>query len=221
MSNLLSEAAQRLIDEHRQQQQVQELAPEIGRSIESILESEAPASASGAPVAAAPAFESKAAKAAVKVYPRYTAEAMVQLMVDHPEYTHSQFAAHFGYRASWFAGVLVSKNLQEALEPRRHEVNNPMLTGTMDDIMRALTLQAVTVLSARLDNEKATDDLVIKALGAGVKALGMGTSPQDPKDPEPPKTLNDLAAILSKPKVIEATPARDWTVEAATDTLPR
>lgn len=217
MANLLSEAAQRLIDEHRQQQQVQELSPEGDQSIESILGAEAPAAASGAPVQ----FQSKAAKAAVKVYPRYTAEAMVQLMVDHPEYSHAQFAAHFGYRASWFAGVLVSKNLQEALDPRRHEVNNPMLTGTMDDIMRALTLQAVTVLSARLDNEKATDDLVIKALGAGVKALGMGTAGQAPTEPPAPKTLNDLAAILSKPKAIEATPARDWTVEATTDTLPR
>lgn len=218
MANLLSEAAQRLIDEHRQQQQVQELSPEGDQSIESILGAAAPAAASGAP---APVFESKAAKAAVKVYPRYTAEAMVQLMVDHPEYSHTQFAAHFGYRASWFAGVLVSKNLQEALDPRRHEVNNPMLTGTMDDIMRALTLQAVTVLSARLDNEKATDDLVIKALGAGVKALGMGTAGQTPTEPTAPKTLNDLAALLSKPKAIEATPARDWTIEAATDTLPR
>lgn len=218
MANLLSEAAQRLIDEHRQQQQVQELSPEGGQSIESILGAEAPASASGAP---ATVFESKAAKAAGKVYPRYTAEAMVQLMVDHPEYSHAQFAAHFGYRASWFAGVLVSKNLQEALDPRRHEVNNPMLTGTMDDIMRALTLQAVTVLQSRLDNEKATDDLVIKALGAGVKALGMGTAGQTPAEPPAPKTLNDLAAILSKPKAIEATPARDWTIEATTDMLPR
>lgn len=218
MANLLSEAAQRLIDEHRQQQQVQELSPEGDQSIESILGVEAPASASGAP---ATVFESKAAKAAVKVYPRYTAEAMVQLMVDHPEYSHAQFAAHFGYRASWFAGVLVSKNLQEALDPRRHEVNNPMLTGTMDDIMRALTLQAVTVLQSRLDNEKATDDLVIKALGAGVKALGMGTAGQAPTEPAAPKTLNDLAAILSKPKAIEATPARDWTIEATTDMLPR
>lgn len=217
MANLLSEAAQRLIDEHRQQQQVQELSPEGDQSIESILGVEAPAAASGAPVQ----FESKAAKAAVKVYPRYTAEAMVQLMVDHPEYSHAQFAAHFGYRASWFAGVLVSKNLQEALDPRRHEVNNPMLTGTMDDIMRALTLQAVTVLQSRLDNEKATDDLVIKALGAGVKALGMGTAGQTPAEPAAPKTLNDLAAILSKPKAIEATPARDWTIEATTDMLPR
>lgn len=218
MSNskgLLSEAAQRLIDEHRAQQQEQVLAqPEADVSLDSLLEPAADAP----PV---PVFTSKSARAAGRSYPPYTAAAMVQLMVDHPEYSHAQFAAHFGYKASWFAGVLVSQNLQKELEPRRHEISNPMLTGTLDDIFRALTLQAVTVLSSRLDSEKASDDLVIKAIGAGVKALGLGTAGQAPTLPEAPSTLDDLAAKLSKPKVIEATPARDWTVEHALGELPK
>ena len=79
------------------------------------------------------AILAKASAASAKPFvakPKYTAAAMVQLMVEHPEYSHTQFAAHFGYQASWFAGVLVSPNLQAALEPRRSEIANPMLTGT-------------------------------------------------------------------------------------------
>lgn len=225
--SLLSAAAQRLIDEHRQQQVQSEIErPAITQDSEAVgdavLEELLGQGSIAAPVpAAAPAFISKSARAIGRVYPPYTAEAMVELMIEHPQWSHAQFAAYFGYKASWFAGVLVSANFQAALEPRRAEVANPMLSGTMDDIFRAVTLQAVTVLATRLDSEKASDDLVIKAIGAGIKALGMGTVGQAPAEPPAPATLNDLASKLSQPKTIAATPARDWTIENALGELPK
>jgi hypothetical protein len=194
----LSEAAQRMIDEHRAEQQ-----------LDGLLD-------------AAPVFESKAAvKAATPRKPPYTPEALVQLMVDHPEYSHSQFAAAFGYKASWFAGVLVSDRFQKVLDPRRHEVSNPALTGTMQDMFQAVVVQAVVVLQSRLENPQASEDLIIKAITAGTKALGMGTPGALPPPPQQRPSLNDLASRLSVPKIIEATPARDWTIEAALEEIPR
>lgn len=195
---LLSEAAQQLINDHRAEQQLEELT------------------------AAAPVFQSKAAaKAAAGRKPPYTPEALVQLMIDHPEYTHSEFAEAFGYKASWFAGVLVSDRFQKVLEPRRHEVSNPALTGTMQDMFQAMTVQAVVVLQARLENPQASEDLIIKAITAGTKALGMGTPGALPPPPQQRPSLTDLAARLSVPKLIEATPARDFTIDNALGELPR
>ncbi len=201
--DLLSEAAQRLIDEHRMEKELQMLS-----------QSEVPTG-----------FESKAdakAKASAVRRPVYTADAMVDLMIQHPEYTHAEFADHFGYRASWFAGVLVSNNFQLALDKRRTEVNNPMLTGTMQDLFRSMTVQALTVLQSRLDDPKASEDLIIKAITAGTKALGMGMPGQVPADVPKPPTLDALAARLSTPKLIVPTePARDYTIEAALNEIPR
>ena len=57
-------------------------------------------------------------------FPQYTAAAMVELMVQNPTFTHKQFAEHFGYPTSWFSGVLVSPNLQAALDLRRPSHNS-------------------------------------------------------------------------------------------------
>lgn len=210
MADLLSAAAQQLIDTHREEQ----LAAEM---LDALLIG-APAAA----VATPQGFVSKAAaKATATKRPVYTADAMIDLMVEHPEYTHADFATHFGYRASWFAGVLVSNNFQAALDSRRGEINNPALTGTMNDMFQAMTVQALVVLQSRLDDPKASEDLIIKAIGAGVKALGMGTPGMLPPAPTQPATLKDLAASLSVPKAIPASEPRDWTIDAALQELPR
>lgn len=208
----LSQRAQQMIDEARKERSD---SPPASASIESLLAEPAPD-----PLAS---FVSKSqAAAAAPRKPQYTAEAMVNLMIAHPEYTHADFAAHFGYKASWFAGILISPNFQAALEPRRSLVQNPMLTGTMDDILRAVVVQSITVLQERLNDPKASEDLIIKALNSGVKALGMGTGkgPDGDAPPEKP-SLAGLADRLSKPKLIESTPAHDWTIEASLGELPK
>jgi len=206
--NLLSEAAQRLIDEHREEQAAD-------ASLEELL-------AEPSSVQAGAVFPSKAAlKASKQPPPMYTPEALVELMVKHPQYTHAEFAAHFGYKASWFAAVLISDRFQKVLEPRRHEVSNPMLTGTMQDLLRSMMVQSLDVLQTRLSDPKASEDLIIKALNSGVKALGMGTPGQVPDTPPVRPTLSDLASKLSTPKQIPATPARDWTIEASLQELPK
>jgi len=208
--NLLSEAAQRMIDEHRAEKLLEELVM-------------APVCLTPDTPDASPLFVSKAAaKAMTPRKPVYHPDAMVQLVIDHPEYTHEQFAAHFGYKASWFAGVLVSDRFQKALDPRRSECSNPMLTGTMQDMFRSMTVQSLVVLQERLNDPKASEDLIIKAITAGVKALGMGTPGALPPPPEAPPTLDQLAARLSTPKQIVATePARDWTIEATLNEIPQ
>jgi len=133
-----------------------------------------------------------------KVFPRYTAEAMVQLMIDNPRYTPKQLAAYFGYKESWFAGVLVSRNFQEALELRRGEVTNPVFAGTMDDMLRGLLFQSVMVIQKKLEEGKASEDFIIKAGALGVKALGLGTGNQPPTAPTQPSSLEDLAERLAR-----------------------
>lgn len=133
-----------------------------------------------------------------KLVPRYTAQAMVQLMIDQPRYTPKQLAAYFGYKESWFAGVLVSRNFQEALEARRSEVTNPVYAGTMDDMLRGLMFQSVMVIQQKLESGKASEDFIIKAGALGVKALGLGNPNQAPTAPPQPASLEDLAERLAR-----------------------
>ena len=104
----------------------------------------------------------------------YSHEAMVELMVSNPHYTHTQFAAHFGRHASWTSAVLASDAFQQALELRRHEIADPSLTATMEERFRALALRSVTVLQEKLNTAGVSDLVILKAAEIGVKALGMG-----------------------------------------------
>ena len=105
----------------------------------------------------------------------YSHSAMIDLMVQHPEYSHEQFAAAFGRRSNWFASVLANESFQRALEPRKHEVADPSLTATMDERMRALSLQALDVLQLKLEAKGVNEQTVLKAVEIATKALGMGS----------------------------------------------
>lgn len=104
----------------------------------------------------------------------YNPVAMVELMVEHPEYTHADFAAHFGKPASWMSSVLASEVFQMAIAPHKEAIGDPALTATMDERFRALALRSVTVLQERLDSGTIDDNVVLQAAALGIKALGMG-----------------------------------------------
>lgn len=156
--------------------------------------------------------------------PRYTAQALIDLMVDHPNYTHKQFAAHFGYTASWFAATLSSDRFQQEFNPRRHEVSNPMLTGTLEDMYRALTVQSLSVMQEKLNSPAASESLILKSAEIGIKALSMKKD-NGPDNPDSVGNVSKLAsrllAMMPQPQQPQQPTARDFTIEASLNELPK
>jgi hypothetical protein len=113
-------------------------------------------------------------KSGIRTIPLYTPEAMVDLMVNKPDYNHDDFANHFGRNASWMSSVLASDKFQQVMELRKHEIADPSLTATMEERFRALALRSVVVLQEKLNEGDVSDIVVIKAAELGIKALGMG-----------------------------------------------
>lgn len=126
----------------------------------------------------------------------YSHEAMVELMVAHPDWTHAEFAAAFGRKPSWFASVLASEGFQQALDPHRHRIADPSLTATLDERMRALALQSLSVLQTKLEGKEVLDLTVLKAVEIGTKALGMGQAQALPAPTAAPVGVDSLAERL-------------------------
>ena len=135
----------------------------------------------------------------------YTPERMVQLMIDHPEYTHADLAKAFGRLPSWTSAVLASDAFQQALDTRRHEVADPTLSATMEERFRGLAIRAATVLQERLNKEGASDMVVLKAAELGIKALGLGN--KQPEAPQLPGPSNSSESVAEK--LLAAMDARD------------
>ena len=104
----------------------------------------------------------------------YSTNALLELVIAQPDATYEELGAHFGKTASWFIRVLASDAFQSALDPRRGEVNNPLVTATLEERFRGLALHSLDVLHMKLDSKDVADFVVLKAAEIGVKALGLG-----------------------------------------------
>lgn len=133
----------------------------------------------------------------------YSHEAMVDLMIENPSWTHSQLALAFGRQPSWMSAVLASDAFQAVLEPRRHLVLDPAITASMDERMKGLTIRALTVLQEKLNSPGVNDLIVLKAAEIGVKAHVAKTAPALP--PAPPQNTSQSVAE----KIMAAMDARD------------
>lgn len=135
----------------------------------------------------------------------YSPELMVQLMVTHPDWSHSQFASFFGRQPSWISAVLASTAFQGALDTRRHEVADPSLSATMEERFKGLAIRATHVLAEKLNTAGVNDLVVLKAAELGIKALGLGA--KSPEAPMAPRLENASQSVAEK--LLEAMDARD------------
>jgi hypothetical protein len=147
----------------------------------------------------------------------YSHQAMVDLMVARPDYSHAQLCAHFGRPASWLPSVLASDSFQQVLEDHRHEIVDPSLTASLQERFKALAIHSSNAMMERLNNPSATDFAVLKAGEIAVKALGMGQrgveQPQAPSKEDAPTQSLAERILAAMDKRTEASTIDVETVE--------
>lgn len=136
---------------------------------------------------------------------RYTPETMLELMILHPDWSHTQLANAFGRQPSWMSAVLASDAFQSVLDTRRHEVADPLLSATLDERFKGLAIRAATVLQEKLNSSAVNDLVVLKAAELGIKALGMGQ--KQPEQQQLPGPQNSSQSVAEK--LLAAMDARD------------
>lgn len=117
---------------------------------------------------------------------RYTHDAMIDLIIGNPEISQGQIAAHFGYTEGWVSQILNSDVIQARLAQRRDEVVNPALRLTVEERFRAVTQRSLDILQEKLAKpnvDHIPDNLVLKAIELGGKALGVGGNAPPPSQP--------------------------------------
>lgn len=103
----------------------------------------------------------------------YTHDAMIDMLIKHPEMSKSQLAAHFGYTVGWVSQVTNSDAFRERLAERKDAVVDPALRLSVEERIRGMIDQANDVIMRKL-NEAPNAAVAIKALTAGAQAIGMG-----------------------------------------------
>lgn len=126
----------------------------------------------------------------------YTPQAMIEVMIAHPDWALAQYAREFGRTKGWMASVLASESFQQTMAPYKHQILNPAITATMEERVRALAIRSMDVLQEKLDSKEVSDLVVLKATELGIKGLGMGQVKEADKPNTPTVGVEELADKL-------------------------
>lgn len=105
--------------------------------------------------------------------PRYTHEAMIDLIIADPTIKQYELAQKFGYSAGWVNRVIGSDAFQAALAKRRDDISDPFLLASIEERFRGLAMQSIDVLVEKLEKTQ-NADIALKSLDVASKALGFG-----------------------------------------------
>ena len=129
----------------------------------------------------------------------YTHEALVELMVAHPELNQNELAKYFGYTPAWLSTIVCSDAFQAKLAQRREEIIDPVLRLTVEERFKALVNRSFEVLQEKLSGPASTvsDNVAIRVaeMGGRVLAVRAAQGAQAPLLP-PGERLAKLAGRL-------------------------
>lgn len=125
---------------------------------------------------------------------RYSHADMIDFIISNPGVSQNAIAARYGYTPGWVSRVMGSDAWQAAMAQRRGELVDPTLVATIDERFRGLTLRSLDRLMEKLDAPQVSDQVVLRAVELGAKALGVGGNAAPP----PPAGQDQLAALANR-----------------------
>lgn len=105
---------------------------------------------------------------------RYSHDAMVDLLIANPGIHQNAIAARFGYTPAWVSTIMASDAFKTRLATRREQLVDPSILASIEERFSALAEKSLAVLQEKLAQPQVSDDLALKALALGAKALGIG-----------------------------------------------
>lgn len=104
----------------------------------------------------------------------YTHDAMIDLILLHPEMRQGQLAEYFGMTEGWVSRVIGSDAFQLRLAQRKEDVISPEIKQNLEQRVQGLALTSLQKLQDKIDANLVPVDGLIKTLELSTKALGMG-----------------------------------------------
>lgn len=138
---------------------------------------------------------------------RYTHADMIDFIVANPHVSQGELAARYGYTQAWVSQIMSSDAWRAAMEARKEEIVDPVLKLTVEERFRGLAARSLDRLMQKLDAPQVSDNLVLKAVELGAKAIGVGGNAPPPSAPSADhftllaKRLEALNANVSRPLI--------------------
>lgn len=155
--------------------------------------------------------ESANGKAIKKV--SYSHDAVIDMIIAHPQFTQGQLAGQLGYTQPWLSRVIRSDAFKERLAERKGELVDPLILQEVEQRFECLLEQSLEIIQQQLALNPSFDK-ALKAADLGARAMGYGAK-------------NSSLVVNNTPTFVVAMPAKaadseEWlkgrVVEAAPGT---
>jgi hypothetical protein len=102
--------------------------------------------------------------------------AMVDTILARPDITTAELGDQYGFSASWTNMIINSVAFKRHLEKRRDEVVNPIIIASTEERLQAVVNRSLDVIHEKLSKspDQVSDNLALRALELGSKAMGLG-----------------------------------------------
>ena len=129
---------------------------------------------------------------------RYSHDAMIDMIVANPWVHQNKLAEVFGYTPAWVSLVMSSDAFRERLAARRAELVDPTIAASIEERFRSMVTRSLEVLQEKLSAPACVvpDQLALRAVELGAKALGLGGNAPPPPVQVPADHLDRLAHRL-------------------------
>lgn len=124
----------------------------------------------------------------------YSHADMIDFIIANPRITQNDLAARYGYSVGWVSNVMASDAWQSALAARRAEICDPVLVATVEERFKGITLLSLERLKQKLEAPQVSDNVVLRAVELGAKALGVGGNAPSVQAPQG----DHLAALANR-----------------------
>lgn len=131
---------------------------------------------------------------------RYSHADMIDFIIANPGVSQGTLAARYGYTQSWVSLVMSSDAWKSAMAARREELVDPTLLATVNERFTAMTTRSLERLMEKLDQPQVSDQVVLRAVELGAKAMGVGGNavPQPPPQDHLAQLANRLIDLQSR-----------------------
>ena len=124
----------------------------------------------------------------------YSHQDMIDFLIANPGITQNTLAARYGYSVGWVSNVMASDAWQSALAARRAEICDPVLVASVEERFKGITLMSLERLKQKLEAPQVSDNVVLRAVELGAKALGVGGNAPQAQAPQG----DHLAALANR-----------------------
>ena len=116
---------------------------------------------------------------------------MIDFIIAHPGCGLKDLAARYGYSIGWICNIQASDAWQSAMAARRAELVDPILLATVEERFKGVTMLSLQRLQEKLEQPAVSDQVVLRAVELGAKAMGIGGNAP------PPAPAQDHLAVLA------------------------